>query len=107
MERAVLLAGVGPVKTRISWWTLIPGWTGSAPIAEAAEGEEPIESAKGQPAIGESELMPLHVMEQRMIIRSLDHTAGNRTQAAQLLGISVRTLRNKINEYKQAGLDVP
>jgi two-component system, response regulator FlrC len=107
MERAVLLAGVGPVKTRHFLVDSDSWLDGIGTGAEATEGEEPIESAKGQPAIGESELVPLHVMEQRMIIRSLDHTAGNRTQAAQLLGISVRTLRNKINEYKQAGLDVP
>ena len=42
-----------------------------------------------------------------MIIKSLDRTEGNRTQAAQLLGISVRTLRNKLNEYRKLGIDVP
>jgi DNA-binding NtrC family response regulator len=51
--------------------------------------------------------MPIHEMEKRLIIKSLDETGGNRTQAADLLGISVRTLRNKINEYKSQGLDIP
>ena len=43
---------------------------------------------------------PLKEMEEKMIFRTLDKTAGNRTRAAQILGISVRTLRNKLNEYK-------
>jgi len=44
---------------------------------------------------------PLRDMEERMIYHTLDHTEGNRTHAAKLLGISVRTLRNKLNEYKE------
>ena len=42
----------------------------------------------------------LKEMEQKMIFRTLDQTEGNRTHAAKILGISVRTLRNKLNEYK-------
>jgi len=49
-------------------------------------------------------IVPLDVLEREMILRSLDQTSGNRTQAAQLLGISVRTLRNKLNEYRQQGM---
>lgn len=45
-------------------------------------------------------VIPLHEMERIMILRGLEVTAGNRTQAAELLGISVRTLRNKLNEYR-------
>ncbi len=43
----------------------------------------------------------LKEMEHRMIFRTLDQTEGNRTHAAKILGISVRTLRNKLNEYKE------
>ncbi len=43
----------------------------------------------------------LKEMEQKMIFKTLDHTEGNRTHAAKILGISVRTLRNKLNEYKE------
>ncbi len=42
----------------------------------------------------------LKEMEHKMIFRALDQTEGNRTHAAKILGISVRTLRNKLNEYK-------
>jgi two-component system response regulator FlrC len=44
---------------------------------------------------------PLREAERRLILDALDHTAGNRTHAAKVLGISVRTLRNKLNEYGQ------
>lgn len=43
----------------------------------------------------------LKEMERRMIFHTLDKTNGNRTHAAEILGISVRTLRNKLNEYRQ------
>jgi len=45
-------------------------------------------------------LSPLKEMEEKMIFHTLDKTEGNRTHAAKMLGISVRTLRNKLNEYK-------
>jgi two-component system response regulator FlrC len=43
----------------------------------------------------------LREMEQHLIYQALDETSGNRTHAAKLLGISVRTLRNKLHEYRQ------
>ncbi len=46
-------------------------------------------------------LSPLREMEEKMIFHTLDKTEGNRTHAARILGISVRTLRNKLNEYKK------
>ena len=46
-------------------------------------------------------------VERDMILNTLDHCLGNRTHAANILGISIRTLRNKLNQYKQEGLDVP
>jgi two-component system response regulator FlrC len=46
-------------------------------------------------------------MEQRLIIDTLSHCFGNRTHAANLLGISIRTLRNKLKEYTEAGVAVP
>ncbi|NCC23995.1 MAG: sigma-54-dependent Fis family transcriptional regulator [Deltaproteobacteria bacterium] len=101
MERAVLLAGPGPI----------------GPVHFLLDGELPLlddEPSLGSETSGEgpagtmevAEVMPLHEMEKLMILKSLDRTSGNRTQASQLLGISVRTLRNKLNEYRKQGFDV-
>lgn len=46
-------------------------------------------------------------VERDMIINTLEHTLGNRTHAANILGISIRTLRNKLNQYKDEGVDIP
>ncbi len=46
----------------------------------------------------------LSEMERRLILQTLTLTDQNRTKAAQILGISIRTLRNKLHEYKEAGL---
>jgi two-component system response regulator FlrC len=48
--------------------------------------------------------MTLSQVEQKLILQTLQLTEQNRTRAAEILGISIRTLRNKINEYRQAGL---
>jgi two-component system response regulator FlrC len=46
-------------------------------------------------------------METRLIIDALKSVKGNRSKAAGILGITVRTLRNKINEYRAMGIEVP
>ncbi len=46
-------------------------------------------------------------VEQTLIIETLGHCLGNRTHAANILGISIRTLRNKLKEYSEAGVSVP
>jgi DNA-binding NtrC family response regulator len=132
MERAVLLAGGGAVKKahflldQDTWPVPGEGDDGEDVLAPEPEAPDaaahaahfvPDEPAEGgaAPAGGFSALAgepsgdieTLDVMERRMIMKSLDKTEGNRTQAAQLLGISVRTLRNKLNEYRKLGMDIP
>ena len=48
-------------------------------------------------------LMSLKEAERLLIKKALIHTSENRTQAAKILGVSIRTLRNKINEYRGDG----
>lgn len=46
-------------------------------------------------------------VEREMILNTLDHCLGNRTHAANILGISIRTLRNKLNQYREEGVEIP
>src|SRR4051812_9742957 len=46
-------------------------------------------------------------VERDLILETLKHCLGNRTHAANILGISIRTLRNKLNEYSADGVPVP
>ncbi len=46
-------------------------------------------------------------VERDLILETLKHCLGNRTHAANILGISIRTLRNKLNEYAADGAPIP
>ena len=43
----------------------------------------------------------IYEMERELIFKTLEETGNNKTKAAEVLGISIRTLRNKLNEYKE------
>lgn len=105
MERAVLLCGNGPIQKQ-HFLVDSDTWTPNEEQALAA-GDLSSDAILPDTMDEALSVMPLHEMEKRLILKSLDETSGNRTQAADLLGISVRTLRNKINEYKSQGTPVP
>ena len=50
---------------------------------------------------------PINDVERDLVLATLASNQGNRTASAHLLGVSVRTLRNKITEYSAEGLDIP
>ncbi|HEV7737217.1 MAG TPA: helix-turn-helix domain-containing protein [Chlamydiales bacterium] len=47
--------------------------------------------------------MTLHAMEKQLILATLENQGNNRTKTSAMLGISVRTLRNKLHEYGLMG----
>lgn len=51
--------------------------------------------------------LPVAEVERDLILATLRRTGGNRTRSANLLGIAIRTLRNKINLYQTDGYSVP
>ena len=76
-----------------------------APAPAAASPYEAVKpaSANDGPLVGRT----VADVERELIINTLDHCLGNRTHAANILGISIRTLRNKLKEYGDNGIAVP
>jgi two-component system, response regulator FlrC len=77
-----------------------------------------LDQAKNPPAVAHATLAAETVtralvgrtvadVERDLILETLKHCLGNRTHAANILGISIRTLRNKLNEYTSDGVPVP
>lgn len=97
IERAVLGAQDGVIRgADIS----LGGRTG---IAHQGTGAHSVDwEAEAQWAPGRT----LDQIERAVILKSLAFHNGNRTHTARELGISIRTLRNKLNEYRKAGIDV-
>ena len=76
---------------------------GSSPAAEMARHASVMAESVSRSLVGRT----IEAVEQEMILETLRHCLGNRTHAAQILGISIRTLRNKLNAYTASGVDVP
>jgi DNA-binding NtrC family response regulator len=111
MERAVLLAGSGPIRPV---HFLLDGQEWSPELAQEGCADSAAFDAPSMPSTtsgvtidADGRIPTIHEMEMHLIIKSLDKTAGNRTKASELLGISVRTLRNKLGEYRKIGMDIP
>ncbi len=104
MHRAVLLA-VGPEidegAIRLPDGQLMAMGDAGAMIAGRAA--QAASMAVGASFVGQT----VAQVEQVLIIDTLSHCFGNRTHAANILGISIRTLRNKLKEYSESGVSVP
>jgi DNA-binding NtrC family response regulator len=72
---------------------------GSAAVAHAAMAAEQVTRNLVGRTVAE--------VERDLILETLKHCLGNRTHAANILGISIRTLRNKLNEYAADGAPIP
>jgi DNA-binding NtrC family response regulator len=99
LHRAVLLASgseIGPEAI------MTPEGDAIAPPAGPAARAAQVAEAATRGLVGRT----VAQVECDLILDTLDHCLGNRTHASKILGISIRTLRNKLNEYTEAGLEV-
>jgi len=97
VERAVLLS-LGDALEPWDFWDDV-----EMPPAVAAPAVAAGNGAEVSTGEGAGEVRSLRDVERQMILQALQKTDDNRTHAAQLLGISVRTLRNKLQEYREQG----
>jgi len=102
MHRAVLMASgeeIGPEAILTPDGTRIDQQKNAPAVAHAAFAAEQVSRGLVGHTVAE--------VERDLILQTLKHCLGNRTHAANVLGISIRTLRNKLNEYSAEGLPVP
>ena len=103
MHRAVLLASGAEIEEtaiRLPDGKPMSGFdTGAQTAGRAAQAAD----AAARAFVGST----VAQVEQQLILDTLSHCLGNRTHAANILGISIRTLRNKLKEYSEAGVMVP
>jgi DNA-binding NtrC family response regulator len=103
LHRAVLLSGgevIGPDAI------LMPDGTGLGELAATAS--VAMQAAQTAETISRTMVgRTVADVERDLILDTLDHVLGNRTHAANILGISIRTLRNKLNQYTDEGIAVP
>jgi DNA-binding NtrC family response regulator len=120
MHRAVLLSNGDTIETTAI--LLAGGYTSGPAPTEAAPAHRgpapaPMRAGSGGVATVDAPNAPASAagligrtvadVERDLIIGTLSHTLGNRTHAANILGISIRTLRNKLKEYSESGIRVP
>ncbi|BAE49303.1 sigma-54-dependent transcriptional regulator FlbD [Paramagnetospirillum magneticum] len=103
MHRAVLLASGAEIGPEAMILSGNPVGTNPDPmVAQAANAAASVIGARGG-MVGKT----VAEVERDLIIDTLSHCLGNRTHAANILGISIRTLRNKLKQYSDEGIDVP
>jgi DNA-binding NtrC family response regulator len=101
MHRAVLLSAGTLIDTADLELELAPASTTSLPNAPPLAGDtvtREITTLVGR---------RMEEVEQALILETLRHCLGNRTHAANILGISIRALRNKLRDYAAHGASVP
>ena len=98
LERAVILAGEGTIELKH-----IPAFlqTRTALVAAAGAGAAAtaLEETEGPDSVRFSIGTTVEEAEKGLILRTLEHTRNNKTRAAEILGISLKTLHNKLKEY--------
>ena len=103
MHRSVLLASgseISPEAIRLPDGSHVGG-SSDVPGAVKIAVETAVAATRG--LVGRT----VAEVERDLILDTLDHCLGNRTHAANILGISIRTLRNKLREYSDCGLQIP
>jgi DNA-binding NtrC family response regulator len=106
MHRAVLLASgkeIGPEAILLSNAPTLHSDPTSSIAATAAVAAQAAIQGSTQGLVGRT----MADVERDLIIDTLQHCLGNRTHAANILGISIRTLRNKLRQYLDEGFSVP
>jgi len=103
MHRAVLLASGAEISEQAIRLPDGQPFASADPHARAAQAASIAAETANRGYVGQT----VAAMEQQLIIDTLEHCFGNRTHAATILGISIRTLRNKLKEYTEAGVSVP
>jgi len=74
-------------------------------LADEVKGKSDLEFSSSPGGDSLFPLMTIDEMERKLIGQAMNETSGNRTMAAKMLGISVRTLRNKLAEYRGLQLE--
>ena len=107
IHRAVLLTS-GPVLNSAAFM-LEGGPSAESPVAMPMASNLPAQPTAGDTGARAGDLVGMTVaeVERDLIIDTLSHCLGNRTHAANILGISIRTLRNKLKLYSGDGVAVP
>ena len=110
MHRAVLLAQGAVIESDAIILTALSapktesnGDTATVGAGPAAAASASASGSATRPLVGRT----VADVERDLIIDTLRHCVGNRTHAANILGISIRTLRNKLKQYTEDGLNVP
>ena len=103
MHRAVLMATGSEIEEDAIRLPDGQPFASADPHARAAQAASLAAETASRSYVGQT----VAAVEQQLIIDTLEHCLGNRTHAANILGISIRTLRNKLKEYTEAGVAVP